>query len=140
MAMKWKTICCPVDFSEPTQAALVVAADLCSRLGSDLVLLHVDGVGKVAEELAGGELVDTSLAAWKADAHRMGAANVTVQRAKGQAEIAIVDCAARGGVDLIVMGTHGRMDREKMLAGSVTESVTRNAGCPVLTVHPGDVH
>jgi nucleotide-binding universal stress UspA family protein len=38
------------------------------------------------------------------------------------------------------MGTHGRMDREKMLAGSVTESVTRNARCPVLTVHPGDVH
>jgi nucleotide-binding universal stress UspA family protein len=140
MAMRWKTVCCPVDFSEPTQVALGVAADLCSRLGSNLVLLHVDGVGKVAEELAGGELVDTSLAAWKADAQRLGAGNVTVQRVKGQAEIAIVDYAARGGVDLIVMGTHGRMDREKMLAGSVTESVTRNAGCPVMTVHPGDVH
>jgi nucleotide-binding universal stress UspA family protein len=38
------------------------------------------------------------------------------------------------------MGTHGRLDREKMLAGSVTESVARNAGCPVMTVHPTDVH
>ena len=73
MATKWKTICCPVDFSEPTLAALTVAADLCSRLGSNLVLLHVDGAGKVAEELAGGELVDTALAVWKADAQRMGA-------------------------------------------------------------------
>jgi nucleotide-binding universal stress UspA family protein len=139
MATKWKTICCPVDFSEPTQAALSIAADLCNRLGSNLVLLHVDGVGKVAEELAGGELVDTALAAWKVDAQRLGAGEVTLQRVKGQAEMAIVDYAARSGVDLIVMGTHGRVDREKMLAGSVTESVVRNAGCPVLTVHPGDV-
>ena len=139
MAKNWKTICCPVDFSEPTRAALSVAADLCSRLGSGLVLLHVDGVGKVAEELAGGEPVETSLTAWKAEAQRLGASNVTLQRLTGQAEIAIVDYAARSGVDLIVMGTHGRMDREKMLAGSVTESVARNAGCPVLTVHPRDV-
>jgi universal stress protein A len=139
MAAKWKTICCPVDFSEPTLAALTVAADLCSRLGSNLVLLHVDGAGKVAEELAGGELVDTALARWKADAQRLGAVDVTLQRVKGQPEIAIVDHAARSGVDLIVMGTHGRVDRQKMLAGSVTESVVRNAGCPVLTVHPGDV-
>ena len=139
MAVKWKNVCCPVDFSEPTQAALKVAADLCGRLGSNLILLHVDGVGKVAEELGGGELVDTSLAAWKADAQKLGAGNVTLQRVKGQAELAIVEHAARSGVDLIVMGTHGRMDREKMLAGSVTESVVRNAGCPVLTVHPGDL-
>jgi nucleotide-binding universal stress UspA family protein len=139
MAKNWKTICCPVDFSEPTRAALSIAADLCSRLGSGLVLLHVDGAGKVAEELAGGEPVETSLAAWKAEAQRLGAPDVTLQRVKGQAEIAIVDYAARSGVDLIVMGTHGRMDREKMLAGSVTESVARNAGCPVLTVHPRDV-
>jgi universal stress protein A len=128
-----------VDFSEPTQAALSVAADLCSRLGSDLVLLHVDGGGKVAEELSGVELVGTTLAAWKTDAKRLGAGNVTLERVKGQAEIAIVDFAARNGVDLIVMGTHGRVDREKMLAGSVTESVVRNAGCPVMTIHPGDV-
>jgi universal stress protein A len=139
MAMKWKTICCPVDFSEPTQAALGVAADLCGRLGSDLVLLHVDGGGKVAEELAGVELVHTTLAAWKEDAKRRGAGNVTLEFVRGQAEIAIVDFAARNGVDLIVMGTHGRVDREKMLAGSVTESVVRNAGCPVMTIHPGDV-
>jgi universal stress protein A len=139
MAKNWKTICCPVDFSEPTRAALSVAADLCSRLGSDLVLLHVDGAGKVAEGLPGGEPVETSLAAWKAEAQRLEAPNVALQRVKGQAEIAIVDHAARSGVDLIVMGTHGRTDREKMLAGSVTESVARNAGCPVLTVHPRDV-
>jgi universal stress protein A len=139
MAMKWKTICCPVDFSEPTQAALSVAADLCSRLGSDLVLLHVDGGGKVAEEVADVELIDTTLAAWKTDAKRLGVGNVTLQRVTGQAEIVIVDYAARNGVDLIVMGTHGRVDREKMLAGSVTESVVRNAGCPVMTIHPGDV-
>jgi universal stress protein A len=139
MARSWRSICCPVDFSEPTRAALSVAADLCGRLGSGLVLLHVDGAGKVAQELPGGEPVQASLAAWKAEAERLGATNVTLQRVTGEAEQAIVDHAAKNGVDLIVMGTHGRVDREKMLAGSVTESVVRNAGCPVLTVHPRDV-
>jgi len=139
MARNWKIICCPVDFSEPTRGALGVAADLCGRLGSSLVLLHVDGARKVAEELPAGESVDASLAAWKAEAERLGAATVVVQRAYGQPELAIVHYAARNGVDLLVMGTHGRTDREKMLAGSVTESVVRNAGCPVLTVHPRDV-
>ncbi len=138
MAFRWNTICCPVDFSEPTQTALKVAADLCTRLGSNLVLLHVDGTEKVADEIGGGELVDTPLAAWKADALALGVRHVTLQRVKGQAELAIVDFALKASVDLIVMGTHGRMDREKMLAGSVSESVVRTAGCPVLTVHPRD--
>ena len=138
MARKWNTICCPVDFSDQTRTALGVAADLCGRLGSSLVLLHVDGPGKVAEELAGKEPVDAALARWKAEAQRLGAKEVTVRRVEGQPELAIVDFAAANGVDLLVMGTHGRLDREKMLAGSVTEGVARNAGCPVLTVHPGD--
>ncbi len=138
MARSWKIICCPVDFSEPTRAALGVAADLCGRLGSSLVLLHVDGARKVADELPGGESIDASLAAWKVEAERLGAANVVVEHAYGQAELAIGHYAARNGVDLLVMGTHARTDREKMRAGSVTESVVRTARCPVLTVHPDD--
>ncbi len=138
MARNWKIICCPVDFSEPTRAALGVAADLCGRLGSSLILLHVDGHRKVSDELPGGESVDASLAAWKAEAERMGAPNVAVEHAYGEAELSIVHYAARNGVDLLVLGTHARTDREKMLAGSVTESVVRTARCPVLTVHPDD--
>jgi nucleotide-binding universal stress UspA family protein len=38
------------------------------------------------------------------------------------------------GMDLVVMGTHGRRWAQRMLLGSVTEEVVRNAACPVLTV------
>jgi nucleotide-binding universal stress UspA family protein len=46
----------------------------------------------------------------------------------------IVEAAADGGYDLVVMGTHGRVGRLHMLVGSVAEGVMRNAPCPVLTV------
>jgi nucleotide-binding universal stress UspA family protein len=46
----------------------------------------------------------------------------------------IVRHAEALGVDLIVMGTHGRNGFNRLLLGSVTEKVLRAAPCPVLTV------
>jgi nucleotide-binding universal stress UspA family protein len=48
---------------------------------------------------------------------------------------AIVSHAASAGVDLIVIGTHGRKGVSRLLLGSVAERVVRAAPCPVLTVH-----
>jgi nucleotide-binding universal stress UspA family protein len=41
------------------------------------------------------------------------------------------------GIDLIVMGTHGRKGVDRMFLGSTAESIVRTATCPVLTVGPG---
>jgi nucleotide-binding universal stress UspA family protein len=41
------------------------------------------------------------------------------------------------GIDLVVLGTHGRGVLGTMLLGSVAEQVLRHAKCPVLTVGPG---
>lgn len=41
-------------------------------------------------------------------------------------------------VDLIVMGTHGRVGLAHWAVGSVTERVIRSAGCSVLVVRPTD--
>ncbi len=49
---------------------------------------------------------------------------------------AIVDVARRMCADLIIMGTHGRSGLQRALLGSVTESVLRSAGGPVLTIAP----
>jgi nucleotide-binding universal stress UspA family protein len=47
--------------------------------------------------------------------------------------------AADEGVDLIVMGTHGRTGLMRLLMGSVAEAVVRRAPCPVLTLRqPGE--
>ena len=46
----------------------------------------------------------------------------------------IVENAREEGVDLIVMGSHGRTGMERLLMGSVTERVVGNADCAVLVV------
>lgn len=135
---EWKRLCCPVDHSEPAEAGLRVAADLCARLDLELVLLHADAAAKVAEEPQPAERAEEQLGAWKAMAEGLGVPRVTVARTGGAPEVApevaIVEFATHGAIDLIVMGTHGRVDREHMLTGSVAEAVVRNAPCPVLTV------
>ena len=46
----------------------------------------------------------------------------------------IVRYAEGNGCDLVVMGTHGRGDIDRLLLGSVAEKVVRAAAVPVLTV------
>jgi universal stress protein A len=38
------------------------------------------------------------------------------------------------GINLIVIGTHGRKGLDRVLFGSTAERVVRNSSCPVLTV------
>jgi len=52
----------------------------------------------------------------------------------GDAATTIIEHAAGGGYDLLVMGTHGRTGLSHALMGSVTEKVVRRAPCAVLTV------
>ena len=42
--------------------------------------------------------------------------------------------------DLVVVGTRGRSGAERMLLGSVSDHVVRNAPCPVLVVRPSERH
>ena len=58
----------------------------------------------------------------------------------GDARDVINQTAKELGVDLIVMGTHGRRGISRALLGSVAETVVRTAPCAVLTVrlHEGE--
>ncbi|MBT4290930.1 MAG: universal stress protein [Deltaproteobacteria bacterium] len=47
---------------------------------------------------------------------------------------AIVEVAEKEGVDIIMMGTHGRTDLQGLLLGSVTHKVLHLAPCPVLVI------
>jgi nucleotide-binding universal stress UspA family protein len=51
----------------------------------------------------------------------------------------IVACAKEIGADCIIMSTHGRSGFARLIFGSVTEVVLREASCPVLCVKPVEV-
>ncbi len=48
----------------------------------------------------------------------------------------ILKVAHEENVDMVVLGTHGRSGLERLLMGSVAETVTRHAECPVITIRP----
>jgi len=56
----------------------------------------------------------------------------------GDPATAIVERAASGGYDLLVLGTQGRTGLSHLLLGSVAEKVVRRAPCPVLTVRANE--
>jgi nucleotide-binding universal stress UspA family protein len=144
----WKRICCCVDFSDASRTALEVAADLAKRTGGELTLLHAYPVpgytfpdGSVVasptmmQEVAEG--AERHLEAWRKDAAGLGPAVVRGVTAIGEPSREIVEHAKVNGVELLVLGTHGRTGLiEHALLGSVAERVVRRAPCAVLTVRP----
>jgi nucleotide-binding universal stress UspA family protein len=143
----WKSICCPIDFSDASRAAMEVAADLARRTGATLTLLHAypvpgytfpDG-SVVASSRMLQELADQAarhVGDWKRQAQELGAPTVNAETRVGEPAGEIVSYARERGVDLLVLGTHGRTGLEHALMGSIAERVVRRARCPVLTVHP----
>jgi nucleotide-binding universal stress UspA family protein len=131
MAITWKKIICPVDFSDESHAALRVAVDLATRFGA-APLVHADAAGTLtaSEPAAGGDM-----AQWKLEAEKLGAKAVAVDHLPGDPRLLIADYAQKNDFDLVVMGTHGRTGRDRLLIGSVAENVVRSSRVPVLTVH-----
>ena len=144
----WKRICCPIDFSDASRAAMEVAADLAKRFGAELVLLHAYPVPgytfpdgsvvaspKMMQERA--DQAERHLEEWRIEAERLvGAPRVSAASAVGEPAAEILEVAKRRGADLVVVGTHGRTGLEHALMGSIAERVVRRAHCPVLTVRP----
>ena len=136
-----KQILIPTDFSQPSERALDYGRDLARQLGASLHLLHVVNRPLLAEGLAAEAAINNGAALGSdmaEDAHQRlrqqapDAASADV--IFGYAARSIVEHAARLGIDLIVMGSHGRTGIAHVLLGSVAEAVVRTAPCPVLTV------
>jgi len=62
--------------------------------------------------------------------------DVVTRMEEGIPHKTIIDYVEEAGIDLVVMGTHGRTGRDRVAnLGSVTERVVQNAPVPVLVVH-----
>jgi universal stress protein A len=139
-----RRILVPVDFSEPSLAALRYATDLAHSLKASLDVVHV--VEAVSYAPMVGSAVDLERLreeqerAARTRLDRLGATLGKRRRHTalrvGNAASSITDEAKRRRSDLIVMATQGRRGVGRLLLGSVAERVVRTAGCPVLIVPP----
>jgi nucleotide-binding universal stress UspA family protein len=140
-----KVIVSPIDFSNHSDDAVKVAADLAARLGSQLCLVHVvPMLPKLPSASAVFHEAEYE-AALHEDAkqrlHQMAAkfreAGLTVKSVVGTANdtgMEILRLAQDNHADMIVMSTHGMTGWHKLAFGSVTEKVMRMAECPVLVM------
>lgn len=122
----YDTILFPSDGSDETAVALEHAIDLAR---------HHDATIDVLFAASNGDDVDPE-AVLEAVASTIRERGVTVNTVslEGSPQDTIVDFVVDRGVDVVVMGTHGRRGLERYVEGSVTEQVLRNVTVPVLVV------
>jgi nucleotide-binding universal stress UspA family protein len=132
------------DFSPGSQTTLAVASSLAKSTGAELLIVHCT----VPPAVYGGAEMVTHLGEMDEKLSRERLAAITphdpavrVRREllHGDPAKEVVDLARREKADLIVVGSHGRTGLERLLMGSVAESIVRRASCPVLTIKPQKV-
>lgn len=157
-----KHILVATDFSDTAASALAQGVALASATGARLTLLHVIYAEKINETLLGLDAMEyltrvmstpTEQAPYsptlgmerlrQAAEEKLQQAVASVSGPRLTIETAIVEgrpsdevlaFAEKEGVDLIVLGTHGRGAIGKALLGSVADHVIRQSECPVMVV------
>jgi len=130
----------PTDGSRGNSPAVEQAIGLAAETGAELHVLFVVEDLPYAPEMMDGQfearLREIGEEAIEDIRARADEASVAIETAieDGTPSRAIIEYADDNGMDLIVMGTHGRSGLDRYLLGSVTERVVRRAKKPVLTV------
>jgi universal stress protein A len=136
-----RTILVPIDFSEGSATALEMAKREAGP-NDDLHLVHVLPYlsamhpGVVWATIDDQERVKSVQKALHEFAEKEGAeeAALHVPISTGNPAVAVADLAARLGVDLVVVASHGRTGLARLTLGSVAEGIVRLCKCPVLVV------
>jgi nucleotide-binding universal stress UspA family protein len=137
------TILLPTDGSKMATEAATHAIELAAVTDGTLHIVHAVDLTFISGEYGSGAILDALEAAGQRAvddlierATEAGVQSVEASILSGAPSRAITDYATDRGVDLIVMGTHGRSGLDRYLLGSVTEKVIRLAETPVLSVSP----
>ena len=138
----YKHLLCPVDFSDSSRRAVEWSSKFSKAVGARLTVLHVVDTGLlslgnlVAVPNAFDELRRRAEEAVLELKRYVDLGHAAVEIAEGIPEDVVVSAANRGGVDLLVMGTHGLSGFQKFFLGSVTEKVLHRAQVPLLSLSP----
>jgi nucleotide-binding universal stress UspA family protein len=147
---KNKPILVPVDFSSNSEAALVNAAELAEKMGSDLVILHivhdlneapgyysVKGRGKQMrrmEDVAAEMLDEFFHKMQKKYSDLVALKQATTMLVVGLPVNRILESAEKINARMIIMGSQGRTGLARAMLGSKAEQVVRLAPIPVMIV------
>jgi nucleotide-binding universal stress UspA family protein len=134
----------PIDFSPPSESALVYALTLANVTKAEVYVSHIIPVPHVLDAFYERGLTPPESVklihrrARKRIKEIMQAAGtslpIRVRFQEGEAAAAILEQAAKLKIDLIIMGTHGRRGATRFFLGSVAEAIVRRSLCPVLTL------
>jgi len=136
------------DGSENAAVAAEVAVELAQKFATSLRVLNVVEphtalpvrsdddyvlVTHAGPEVVAGRIRE-KIRCSLVDAQRKAGVYYTLHQEPGLAEETILQFAEKHGSDLIVMGSRGLSDLERILVGSVSNYVVHEAPCPVLIV------
>lgn len=131
----------PTDGSDGAEVALEHAVEHAATYDATLDVLYVIEETLPVLEAGAPDVLDalqkqgeTVLEEAKERANEAGVKSVHTSIVGGSPYRQIRQHIEDRGIDLVVMGTHGRRGFDRYLLGSVTEKVVRTANCPVLTV------
>ncbi|NOZ84832.1 MAG: universal stress protein [Deltaproteobacteria bacterium] len=141
----------PVDFTDCSRRAFYVALELAAKFGAKCTVMHViepitaldlsakkykqvykdvtrmeEGVQKRVEEFVAEE------------DYEIDPASIGIEISVGKPFQEILKKARELGVDLVIMGSHGKLAGDEVMMGSTAERVVRRAPCPVLVIKPQD--
>jgi nucleotide-binding universal stress UspA family protein len=137
-SITFKNILFLTDFSEASETALAFAAGFARHFGAQVYPAHAcDPV--ILTETASPNIVDEIEENSRVRLNRLAKKYTltgTPLFARGNVEEAAPHWIQEHGIDLIVMGTHGRQGLQHILMGSIAEAIFRSATVPVLTVGP----
>ncbi|HTU59322.1 MAG TPA: universal stress protein [Polyangiales bacterium] len=147
--MALQTIICAFDFSEPASSALRWAHALADALHARLELVHVhpdiyDGRGEAALGLpvpsAGQEerylrFLEQEVLQAARTVTAQPELNVRVHILRGDPVKRLLACADEQRADMVVVGATGKGRVQRVMLGSVSESLLRSSKVPVTIVH-----
>ena len=148
--MEIKKILFPCDLTESSSKMLPYVLSLSEKYNSMIYLFHViqeldtwgsDYIDDVPHVVLDKFQQEASEGAEKAmdrvcNEQLQGCPNFQRKIISGDPATEILKMIESEGIDLVVMGTHGRKGLEHTIFGSVAENVVKKSPVPVLTVNP----
>jgi nucleotide-binding universal stress UspA family protein len=137
----------PIDLTENSSKILPYVLSVSEKYDSSIYLLHVVhdllkwGHSYVPHTSMDNFLKEAIAGAEKAmdrvcDEQLQSCPNFQRRIVSGDPVAEILKTIESEGIDMVIMGTHGRKGLEHVIFGSVAENVVKKSPVPVLTINP----